>query len=253
MSNNLKNNGLRVLFVIDGEDFIDPMGPAYLLAVAKKAGHEGDVLILNNTPNPYKDIRDYGPHVVAYSAVTGTHRRYFEFNKRLKECFPNIFTIMGGPHPTYYPECVSYQPIDAICVGEGEGAFTELLDRLSGGEKGDDLYDIKNLGFPHGPINPKRPLIGDIDTLPFPERDAIFKKAPGIASFPLKTFMTSRGCPFSCSYCFETALKKMYRDDGALGEREDLGKNRGYSGKYERRHSVDRVIEEILDLKKDGL
>jgi len=246
----IKSKRLRALFVIDGEDFIDPMGPAYLLAAAKKSGHDGDVLILRNTRNCYKVIRDYNPHIIAYSAVTGTHQRYFEFNKHIKEYFPEIFTIMGGPHPTYYPDCVRYQPIDAICMGEGEGAFVELLDRLSGGEKGEDLYNIKNLGFPRGPINSKRTLIGDLDTLPLPDRDSIFRKAPGMASFPLKTFMTSRGCPFPCSYCFETVLKKMYIDDGALGDRNELGKNRGYSGKYERRHSVGRIIEEILDLRK---
>lgn len=242
--------GLRALFVIEGEDFIDPMGPAYLLAAAKKAGHEGDALILNNTASPFDDIQDYQPHVIAYSAVTGTHQRYFEFNKRIKEYFPDVYTIMGGAHPTYYPECVKYQPIDAVCMGEGEGAFVELLDRLAGGEKGESLYDIKNLGFPNGQINLKRPLIGDIDSLPLPDRDSIFRKAPAMAAFPLKTFMTSRGCPFQCSYCFESALKKMYRDDKAFGERKELGKNRGFSGKYERRHSVDRVIDEILDLKK---
>ena len=246
----VKGQGLRVLFVIDGEDFIDPMGPAYLLAAAKEAGHEGDVLILGNSVSPLDDVREYNPQVIAYSAVTGTHQLYFRFNKRVKEYFPDIFTIMGGAHPTYYPECVRYQPIDAICTGEGEDAFVELLNRLAGGEKGEDLYDIQNLGFPHGPINPKRNLIGDLDALPLPDRDAIFRKAPRMGSFPSKTFMTSRGCPFPCSYCFEPVLKKIYREEKAFGERKELGKNRGFSGKYERRHSVDRVILEILDLKK---
>lgn len=246
----IKDRGLRVLFVIDGEDFIDPMGPAYLLSSAKKAGHEGEALILSGSASPLEEIRDYKPQVVAYSAVTGTHQLYFKFNKRVKEYFPNVFTIMGGSHPTYYPECVHYQPIDAICAGEGEGAFVELLNRLAGGEKNEDLYDIKNLGFPHGPINPKRDLVGDLDTLPLPDRDSIFRKAPKMGNFPLKTFMTSRGCPFPCSYCFEPVLKKMYREEKAFGERKELGKNRGSSGKYERRHSIDRVVEEILDLKK---
>ncbi|MDO8743436.1 MAG: radical SAM protein, partial [Candidatus Azambacteria bacterium] len=246
----IKDRGLRVLFVIDGEDFIDPMGPAYLLAAAKYAGHEGDVLILSSSASPFEEIRNYKPHVIAYSAVTGTHQLYFRFNERIREYFPDVFTIMGGSHPTYYPECVKYQPIDAICVGEGEGAFVELLDRLAGGEKGEDLYDIQNLGFPNGPINPKRNLVGDLDTLPLPDRDAIFRKAPRMGNFPLKTFMTSRGCPFPCSYCFEPVLKKMYREEKAFGDRKELGKNRGSSGKYERRHSIDRVVEEILDLKK---
>lgn len=244
------NRGLKVLFVIDGEDFIDPMGPAYLLGAAKAAGHDGEVLILNNTASPLQEIQNYKPHVVAYSAVTGTHQRYFKFNKEVKEYFPNVFTIMGGAHPTYYPECVRCQPIDAVCTGEGEGAIVELLDRLAGGQKGEAIYDIKNLGFPHGPINNKRALINDLDTIPFPDRDAIFRRAPRMAAFPLKTFMTSRGCPFPCSYCFEPVLKKSYKDDKAFGTKIELGKNRGFSGKYERRHSVDRVIAEILDLKK---
>ncbi len=245
----IKDKGLRVLFVIDGEDFIDPMGPAYILSAAKAAGHQGDVMVLNNTANPLNDVLSYKPHVVAYSAVTGTHQRYFEFNKRIREYFPEIFSIMGGSHPTYYPECVRYQPIDAICTGEGEGALVELLDRLAGGEKGEALYDIKNLGFPKGPINLKRSLVGDLDTIPLPDRDAIFRKAPAMGMFPLKTFMTSRGCPFPCSYCFEPVLKNMYREEHAFGERKVLVGNR-VAGKYERRHSVDRVIEEILDLKK---
>ena len=81
----VKGQGLRVLFVIDGEDFIDPMGPAYLLAAAKEAGHEGDVLILGNSVSPLDDVREYNPQVIAYSAVTGTHQLYFRFNKRVKE------------------------------------------------------------------------------------------------------------------------------------------------------------------------
>ena len=246
----IKDRGLKVLFVIDGEDFIDPMGPAYLMASAKEARHESDVLILSSSERPFDYIRDYKPHVIAYSAVTGTHQLYFKFNEKIKKYFPDIFTIMGGSHPTYYPDCVRYQPIDAICTGEGEGAFVELLNRLAGGESGKDLYDIKNLGFPNGTINPKRSLVGDLDTLPIPDRDSIFKKAPRMGAFPLKTFMTSRGCPFPCSYCFEPVLKKKYREEGAFGERKELGGNRGFSGKYERRHSIDRVILEILDLKK---
>ena len=102
------NRGLKVLFVIEGEDFIDPMGPAYLLSAAKAAGHEGDVIVLNNSANPFKEIGDYKPHVIAYSAVTGTHQRYFKFNEQIRQYFPDIFSIMGGSHPTYYPECVKY-------------------------------------------------------------------------------------------------------------------------------------------------
>lgn len=228
------SKGLRAMFVIDGEDFIDPMGPAYLSGAAKAAGHSTEALVLGNTANPFEAVRAFGPDVIAYSAVTGTHQRYFKFNQGVREYFPEVFSLMGGAHPTYYPECVHNQPIDAVCVGEGEGAFVELLNRLAGGQKGQELWDIKNLAFSHGPTNLKRPLIADLDTLPFPDRDMVFLKAMKMAIFPLKTFMSSRGCPFPCSYCFEPVLKADYRG----------------LGKYERRHSVSRMIAEILDLKE---
>jgi radical SAM superfamily enzyme YgiQ (UPF0313 family) len=227
------SKGLRVAFVIDGEDFIEPMGPTYLAGAANAAGHTCDAMILGNTEKPLDFVRDFKPHVIAYSAVTGTHQRYFRFNQQIIEHFPDIFTIMGGAHPTNYPETIDRHPIHAVCVGEGEGAMVELLDRLAGGQKGQQLWDIQNLSFPHGPSNPKRPLISDLDTLPFPDRDIIFRNAPRMGSFPLKTFMTSRGCPFPCTYCFEPVMKAEYKG----------------LGKYERRHSVDRVIAEILDVK----
>jgi len=227
------SKGLRVAFVIDGEDFIEPMGPTYLAGAAKAAGHTCEAMILGNTDHPLDFVRDFNPHVIAYSAVTGTHQRYFRFNRQVLEHFPDVYTIMGGAHPTNYPECIQDQPIHAVCVGEGEGTLLELLERIAGGQKGEALWDIENLAFRHGPRNPKRPLIGDLDSLPFPDRDMIFRKAPRMARFPLKTFMTSRGCPFPCTYCFEPVMKAEYRG----------------LGKYERRHSVDRVIAEILDLK----
>lgn len=237
-------NGLRVLFVIRSADFIDPMGIAYLSAVAKQAGHETNAIVMEQC-NPYEEIRSYKPHVIAYSAVTGEHQAYFEFNRQVKEHFPDTFTIMGGAHPTYYPKCVEHQPIDAICMGEGEGAFVEILERIASGQR---LDDVKNLALPGGLTNSKRNLVGDLDTLPLPDRDLLFSRT-SMGQFPLKTFMTSRGCPFPCTYCFEPVLKQQYKEERAFGPRMKLDETRS-SGKYERRHSPERVVEEILDIKR---
>lgn len=229
------------MFLIQRTDFIDPMGICYLSAVAKKAGHEVDLAVIE-TSDVYQKIGDYKPNVVAYSAVTGEHQSYFNFNRELKNAFPHIFTVMGGAHPTFYSQCIEYQPIDAICVGEGEGAFVELLNRLEGGQ---DIGDLLNIGTRESGVNRKRDLIGNLDTLPFPDRDLLFANTE-IGQFPLKTFITSRGCPFPCTYCFEPILKKMYRDEKALGPLQVLdAKTNRQSGKYERRHSPERVCEEI--------
>lgn len=236
---------MRVLWLIQRSDFIDPMGICYLSAVAKSAGHEMDLAVIETT-DIHQRIRDFKPQVVAYSAVTGEHQSYFNFNRELMRLFPDIFTIMGGAHPTFYPKCVDYQPIHAIAVGEGEGAFVELLDRL---EHHQDIGDIRNIGTRIGGLNPKRNLIGDLDTLPFPDRDLLFGNTE-IGKFPLKAFMTSRGCPYPCTYCFEPVLKKMYREEKAFGPIKILDeKTNRQSGRYERRHSPERVCEEILLVK----
>lgn len=236
---------MRVLWLIQRSDFIDPMGICYLSAAGKNEGHEMDLAVIEDG-NVFQKIADYKPGVIAYSAVTGEHQGYFDLNREIKERFPDIFTIMGGSHPTYYPQCIDYQPIDAIAVGEGEGAFVEVLNRVDGGE---DIRDVLNIGTKIGGVNKKRDLIGDLDTLPFPDRDLLFANTP-IGGFPLKTFITSRGCPFPCTYCFEPVLKKMYREEKAMGTIMMLDAKTGrQSGKYERRHSPERVCEEILQVK----
>lgn len=238
-------SNMRVLWLIQRSDFIDPMGICYLSAAGKKDGHQMDLAVVEDG-DVFQKIADYKPDVIAYSAVTGEHQAYFDLNRRIKERFQHIFTVMGGSHPTFYPQCIEYQPIDAIAVGEGEGAFAELLNRL---ENGRGIQDILNIGTKTGGVNKKRDLIGDLDTLPFPDRDLLFANT-SIGSFPLKTFITSRGCPFPCTYCFEPVLKKMYREEKALGPLELLDAKTGrQSGKYERRHSPERVCEEILQVK----
>ncbi len=236
---------MRVLWLIQRSDFIDPMGICYLSAAGKNEGHEMDLAVIEGG-DVFQKIADYKPGVIAYSAVTGEHQGYFNLNRQIRERFPHVFTIMGGSHPTYYSQCIDYQPIDAIAVGEGEGAFAELLNRL---EAGKDIQDILNIGTKTGGVNKKRDLIGDLDTLPFPDRDLLFANTP-IGGFPLKTFITSRGCPFPCTYCFEPVLKKMYREEKAMGVIQVLDTKTGrQSGKYERRHSPERVCEEILQVK----
>ncbi len=214
---------MRVMFVIKTTDFIDPFGIAYLSAVAKRDGHDVSLGIMDRD-DILERIRRESPRVIAYSAVTGEHQEYFAFNRVVKERFPGIFTLMGGAHPTYYPACAREEGIDAVCAGEGEEPFAAVLDRVGTGR---DVSDIPNI-HTRERANPLGPLIADLDTLPMPDRDLLFSRTE-VGQFPLKTFMTSRGCPFPCTYCFEPVLKNMYR-----------GK-----GKYTRRHSVNRVFEEI--------
>ena len=216
---------MNVLFVVDNLGFIEPFGVTYLSAVAKKEGHNVDISVLKRDgKNTLDKIESFNPGIVAYSCMTGQQNKFFNFNKVVKECFPDTFTIMGGPHVTYYPKCVQDKPIDAICIGEGELAFVELIEIL---ENGGDISRIKNIHTKDFQ-NPMRELIHDLDQLPFPDRDLLFSNSE-LGDFPFKIFMTSRGCPFKCSYCFEPVFHEMHKN----------------IKKYFRKHSVDRVIEEV--------
>lgn len=215
---------MKILFIVKAIDFIDPQGIMQLSALAKAKGRQVFLGIFSRE-DIFKKIEKIQPQVIAYSASTGEHKYYFRINKEIKKQFPNIFTIMGGPHVTFYPDCIHTSTFDAICVGEGDEAFPELLERL---ERGESISNIKNI-ITKEYNNDLRPLYADLDTLPFPDRD-IFYKTTEMGKFPIKSFMVSRGCPYNCTYCFNCSFREMYKGKGV----------------YIRRKSVERSIEEII-------
>jgi len=112
----------------------------------------------------------------------------------------------------------------------------ELLDTFD--QTGEISTDIENLWFKkNGSVikNPVRPLIEDLDTLPMVDREIYYNHYRFLRTYPTKRFMVGRGCPFNCAYCCNRELKRIYQ-----------GK-----GKYVRRHSVDRILNEIKEARKN--
>jgi len=170
------------------------------------------------------------PAVLAFSCATTTVARYLEVNRRVK-AKRTVFSLFGGVHPTLFPEMIEEEGVDALCVGEGEGALIELLTNLSEGRSIDGIQNlhIKREGQVYK--NPIRPLIEDLDSLPVPDHK-IFERA--IPRTLWRTLVvTGRGCPYRCSYCSNDPYRAIYR-----------GK-----GRWLRRRSVDHVMEELGALK----
>ncbi|MFH0986256.1 MAG: radical SAM protein [Candidatus Omnitrophota bacterium] len=152
-----------------------------------------------------------GKVVLAYSVMSYDSQFYIDFNRALKRIRPEIFSIMGGPHPTFHPQCLEEEGIDAICLGEGEWAFLELCEKLLAGE---DYTSVRNFWFKRNASmirNSVRPLDPDISKIPFPDQNMFFSM--GVEHLTLPVF-ASRGCPFSCSFCFNHQAKELYRDKG---------------------------------------
>ncbi|MCD6289013.1 MAG: radical SAM protein, partial [Anaerolineae bacterium] len=129
---------------------------------------------------------------------------------------------------TFFPEMISEPGVDGVCIGEGEGALVDLANALSnGGVK----PDIPNWWFKiEDEIvrNPVRPLIQDLDTLPMPDRALIYENHAVTKRSPIKHFMSSRGCPYNCTYCFNHAYYQIYK-------RAKRGNQR----------SVDHILDEV--------
>jgi radical SAM superfamily enzyme YgiQ (UPF0313 family) len=226
-----KGRPQKVLFVIE---FLpqEPLGIMWLSRAIKSAGHETKALFLPDRHWLAK-LKEYAPDVVCFSLTTGMHVYASEVNRKIKQELPHVLSVFGGPHTTFSPEFVETEGIDAICRGEGEGSIVELLDRLRDGR---DYYDVENFWFKRrdtGEIvkNGTRPLVNDLDSLGFPDREVIYDAAPVYRDSDRKVFVSQRGCPMPCSFCFHHAMKKKIYNTR--------------NGAYVRKRTVSHLIDEI--------
>ena len=218
---------MKILFLV--HDCITvPLGVSYLAAISKNKGHNVKALSLTSD-TVIRDISDYLPDIIAFGTTTGFHRQYLKLVQPIRETL-DIPVIMGGAHPTFFPEVMEENPwLDYAMRGEADHSFPMFLDALEGKLP---FKDVGNLLYrKSGEIinNPMLPLVEDLDSIPFPERD-ILVGANKHAVFCI----TSRGCPYNCTYCFNRSYNELYSG----------------LGKYCRRRSVDNVLEELFEMKK---
>jgi radical SAM superfamily enzyme YgiQ (UPF0313 family) len=224
---------MRVLFIYRPAslDVTDPLGVLYLSASLKQAGHEVELLMPNLESRMMSRILEFQPEVIAYSVTSGSERYYLAMDREIKKHLPHV-TIFGGPHASFFPEVIEEDGLDAICIGEGDLAIVDFVNRLG---RDEDITTTPNFWVKsEGRIvrNEVRPLVADLDALPFPDRQ-ILMKYPGYRRYRTRFFLSSRGCPYKCTYCFDHSMAQLYK-----------GK-----GKYVRHRSVPNVIAEIQQVR----
>jgi radical SAM superfamily enzyme YgiQ (UPF0313 family) len=155
-----------------------------------------------------------------------------KLNRQVKRQFPEVIAVFGGPHPTFFPEMIEEEGVDGICIGEGEYPLLELAANWETGKpiKGIENWWIKENGRVHK--NPVRPLIDDLDSLPLPDHELFRKSMPGAISQAI--VVTSRGCPYQCTYCYNHLYRQIYKGKGSII----------------RRRSVDNVMRELREIKE---
>ena len=199
---------MRALFIVRNIANAEPHGLMILGALLRQAGHEVRLVGARTTPlAPVMD--EFAPDLVGYSACTGLHRYLLRLNRWLKRHW-DFVSVFGGPHPTFFPEMIEEEGVDVVCRGEGEGA---VLDMAKAIDEGRSLEDIPNLWVKTADgvrRNDLRPLLTDLDALPFPDRELRYESDPAGRDYPVKSFLVSRGCPFRCTYCFNSGYAELY-------------------------------------------
>jgi anaerobic magnesium-protoporphyrin IX monomethyl ester cyclase len=146
--------------------------------------------------------------------------------------------VFGGIHAIAVPETVLKNTcVDYVIRGEGEHALCDLMDHLALKRLPEELKKINNLAFMvNGQmvLNPLRPYIGDLDALPFSDKKLFFDAEPVLRRNPY-LLMSSRGCPYTCSYCCNGLVHGLYGSG---------------NGSHVRRRSVENVLEELVRAKE---
>ena len=212
------------------------MGPMSISGVLKKSGHQCRLIIVGNDKKHLMKIAEYDPDLIGFSTMTGPHRWVLKMAGEIKQQFDKPI-ILGGSHPTFFPEIIQEAAVDMICLGEGEYALLELADKI---DRGEDGSTVRNLWVKkNGRLiqNPLRPLIENLDELPFPDR-ALYDHCALLRAVPAMKFLTGRGCPYRCTFCFNHQFNELYRG----------------LGRMVRKRSVASLIQEIrVTAKKYGL
>jgi anaerobic magnesium-protoporphyrin IX monomethyl ester cyclase len=159
-----------------------------------------------------QEIQNRKPDIVGISGpFTCQIENSSKVSRLTKEVNPKILTVMGGPHVTLIPKefLEEAKDVDIAVTGEGEYAMLEVAQAFDGKKQLSDVLGIAYRRNGAVVVNPSRPLIEDLDVLPYPAYDLLDMeqylnpKKIGYRSFQDRaiSMITSRGCPFNCCFC----------------------------------------------------
>lgn len=206
---------MRILLVFpwDGRrgTILPPLGLLSIASVLERAGH---TLKLYNTNTEFKshetlnrDAIDFVPDIVGFSATSLTIAEALLEARQVKKIFPGVPVILGGAHSTACFEQVIEDPaVDYVVRGEGEQTCVELVRAIAQKNGFEKILGLSFKSAGKAVHNPPRPLIADLDILPFPAyhllRDIQLYTFPQqTRRKPMLTLITSRGCSKACVFC----------------------------------------------------
>lgn len=212
-------------------------GLGYLSSVLKNNGFHTKLAILQ-TKKDYRKLdnlmSEFKPAIVGFTSVSSQYVFISELARIIKKRYKSII-VCGGVHPTIFPECLLSSPyLDGLFIGESEFPFLEFAQKVNIHA---DYQNVDNFCYVRDNKlikNRLRQRIVRLESLPFPDREIYDYQSVINTNNGIVTVLSSRGCPFNCSYCANHALAGVY----------------GADSNNIRHNSIEKVIEEIETIEK---
>lgn len=193
-----------------------PIGLSYIASIAEHCGASCAIVDAAVLKLPIESciatIKSFTPDCIGITSNIVTAQAAIQTGKKIHSQFPKIPVIFGGPYATAYPEYILKQTHGHLVVrGEGEETMKELLTTHT------PLLSIRGISYKNGNNyvhTPQRPLIQDINVIPFPA----YHLLPPLSLYksrnrktPIGALLSSRGCPYQCIYCNANIFGKQFR------------------------------------------
>jgi len=226
---------IKFAWIVYGKMLSEQLSIMNLSSILKSKGIDTVLIYSNKKRDILNKVKAVKPDIIAYSLMYGSHWKYVDISKEIREKYPHIYQVAGGPYTTFYPQSIDELSLDAIAIGEADISLVNFIEGFQGGspsiEHARGFHFRMNGGIKRGEL---QNLQDELDELPFPDRKIFYDQDPFLKNQEFKCFLSGRGCPFPCTYCFNHKFNDMYK-----------GK-----GKIMRKKSVDYFVEEIKETKE---
>lgn len=243
---------VKFVWIVYGKLLTEQLSIMTLSSNLKSKGVDSLLIYSNSKEEILKKIVAIKPDIIAYSLMCGSHRGYIPLSKEIRKEFPEICQIAGGPYTTYYPESINELSLDAICIGEGDVSLPKFIRSwVNKSSRHIDGFHIRN--GTDVIRNPLGELVDDLDSLPFPDRELFYSQDKLLKNQEFKSFMSGRGCPYLCNYCFNHKFNEMYKGKGDIIRKKTVDYFIDEINETRARYGCQFIIfeDDILILKKD--
>ena len=200
------------------------LGLLMLGSVLRKSGHRVRIIdstaqILDNKET-LEEIKKFQPDIVGFTGVTPSILKAVKMASMVKDLYPSIPILIGGPHFTAIPEktLMDYPVFNYGVVGEGEITIVELVNAIASNRKPSNVSGVAFRENGRVRFNPPRPPIMNLDSLPFPAWELLddfpSKYHPALFKYkrlPSTHIISSRGCPHKCIFCDTSVFSRRVR------------------------------------------